>query len=50
MPWNWKVISENKNITRCIIKDNLNKPWNLSNIIKNQNITWEIIENHPNMP
>jgi len=46
LEWNNYAVSNHKNITWDIIKNNFNNfNWNIYGILSNQNITWEIIQN-----
>ena len=38
--WNYKLLSENPNITWDIVEANPDEPWDYTSLSYNQNITW----------
>ena len=48
--WNFKMLSENPNITWEIVQSNPDKPWSYSMLSKNPNITWEIVQANRDKP
>ena len=47
MPWDWRVLAENPNITGDIIAKNGEKEWDFNSVSRNQNIKFELVENNP---
>ncbi len=39
--WNWKILTENINVSFEVIKDNIEYPWSNGHICENENITYD---------
>ena len=45
--WNFKMLSENPNITWEIVQSNPDKPWRFYALSENPNITWQVVQDNP---
>jgi hypothetical protein len=50
LPWNWLVLSRNKNLDWNIFKANPDKLWDWWGLSPNPNITWECVQDNPGRP
>jgi hypothetical protein len=47
--WDWDAISEHKNMTMDIIKQNFGLPWDTDGMSRNPNLTVNFIKEHPHL-
>jgi hypothetical protein len=47
LPWSFKGLSRNKNITMALVEELIDKPWDWKYIGCKEGLTWDFIKKHP---